>query len=97
MNRSSNPVMAILLIACGVIILLSLFGWEGLMSWLIPLAMVGLGIYGIRSGRSTAGWIVFVLGLVFLLGKMWGIFALIVSIAFIWIGWSLLSRKRMFP
>jgi len=96
MKRNSNLGLAVLLIACGAIILLSLFRFEGLLGWLIPIAMVVLGYYGIRNGRSTIGWIVFILGFIFLLGKLWGIIAFLLSVAFIWVGWSLLKRRKMY-
>lgn len=96
MKRNSNSVLAVLLIGCGVIILLSLLPLQGWLSWLIPLAMVGLGIYGIRGGRSAAGWVILILGLIFLFGKMWGILAFLAAIVFIWIGWSLLNNRKIF-
>jgi len=92
MKRNSNTGLSILLIVSGALILLGLFDIAP--GWLIPVAMVVLGYYGIRSGRSTAGWIVMILGLIFLLGKLWGIIAFLVAVGLIWFGWSLLKQRR---
>jgi lia operon protein LiaI len=98
MKWSRNAALAVFLIACGVMILLSRFGieFDNVFEWLFPIIMVGLGYYGIRHGRSTMGWIVMTLGLIFLAGQMWGIIAFLVPIALIWFGWTMLRRRKAY-
>jgi lia operon protein LiaI len=98
MKWNRNTALAVFLIACGAMILLSRFGikFGNVLEGLFPIIMVGLGYYGIRHGRSMIGWIVMILGLIFLVGQMWGMIALLVPIVLIWFGWSLLKRRNVY-
>jgi len=95
MKWNGNTGLALLLIASGLLILLSKLtggGWN-VMEWLMPAAMVGLGFYGIQSGRKKIGWIVMTVGLFFLACKLWGIVAFLLPFALVWLGWTLLKRR----
>lgn len=95
MNWNRNTGLAVLLIAVGVMVLLNLLG-VNVFGWLMPLIMIGLGYYGIRQGRATIGWIVLILGILGLVGKLWGIIAFLVPIVLIWYGWTLLKRRNIY-
>ncbi|MCI3920059.1 hypothetical protein MO973_07405 [Paenibacillus sp. TRM 82003] len=98
MKWNRNTGLAVLLMAAGGMILLSMLGvhFGHVFEWLFPLAMVGLGYYGVRHGRSTIGWIVLSIGLLILVGQMWGFLAFLVPVALIWFGWSLLRRRKAY-
>jgi lia operon protein LiaI len=95
MKWNRNVWLAVLLIGIGVLILLGRLGLPvgNVTEIIIPLAMVGLGWYGIKHGRSTIGWIVLIIGLLALLGALSGLLALIFPIVLILIGWSLLKNR----
>lgn len=95
MKWNRNSILATALIAIGVLMLLNWIGFD-VFGWLIPLAMIGLGYYGIRHGRQTIGWIVMILGLLGLVGKLWAIAAFLAPIALIWIGWTLLKGRKAY-
>jgi lia operon protein LiaI len=92
---------ALILILFGGLILLNKLGmmfgfhhWHPahyLMGWLIPLAMVALGWYGITRGSKIA-WIITILGAIILLGKMSGLFIIVMAVALIAFGVSMLKR-----
>lgn len=92
MRLNRNTGLAALLIGLGVMVLLNQLG-VNVFSWLVPIALVGLGYYGIRQGRSTIGWVVLIIGLLGLMGKLWGLIALLLPIVLIWYGWTLLKRR----
>lgn len=96
MKLKGNSGLALLLIGCGALILLAKigFGLGYLMSYLFPIALLGLGYYGIRNGSKFFGWVIFVIGLFALLGKFSGLFAIIFAAALIYFGITLLKRKQ---
>jgi len=87
---------ALLLIAFGILLLLHKLGiglgW--LMGIIIPLAMVGIGYIGIRSGNRLMGWVILFIGLIALIGKFSGLIGFLVAIGFILYGLSLLKGER---
>lgn len=88
--------LAILLIAFGALIILNKFGIHLLgpiMSYLIPIAMVGLGYIGIKNG-SKFGWIIAGLGAIILLGKLSGWIMIALAIGLIAYGVSMLKSNR---
>lgn len=96
MKLNSKSGLAILLIACGALILLGKigFGLGHLMGFLFPIALLGLGYYGIRNGSKFFGWAIFVVGLFALIGKFSGLFAIIFAAGLIIFGISILKKKR---
>lgn len=86
---------AIALILCGGFLLLRAFGLHIglLMGWLVPAAMVLLGYYGVKQGRSTIGWIVLTIGLIVLAAKFWGVVAFLLPVVLIWAGWRMLKTN----
>ncbi|PYI50887.1 LiaF transmembrane domain-containing protein [Paenibacillus flagellatus] len=96
MKLNKNSGLAILLIACGALILLGKvgFGIGHLMSYLLPVAMLGLGYLGIRNGSKFFGWVIFVIGLFALIGKFSGLFAILFAAGLIYFGITILKKKQ---
>lgn len=96
MNPSGKNGLALLLIVCGGLILLSKLGFmvHGLMGILFPLALSWLGYYSIKRGRTVIGWILLVVGVLALLSKLSGLVALFIAVGFIYYGMTLLSNKN---
>ena len=92
-NRQTG--LAAALIAIGVMILLHRLGLD-VFGWIVPLAMIGLGYYGIRIGRSTIGWVVLLVGALALLCNLWGLIAFLAPIALIAFGWMMLKRRKAY-
>ena len=85
-----------MLIAFGALLLLSKIGlglgW--LMSYLIPLALIGIGYVGIKNGSKFIGWVIFIIGLISLFSKFAGLIGFIIAGAFIVFGFTLLKKDR---
>lgn len=96
MKMNGNTGFAVLLIACGALIMLGKFGFGfgHLMGFLIPLAMVALGWYSVKRGSRFVGWGLLILGLVILLGKMSGLIGLLIAIGMIAYGITMLKKNN---
>ncbi|MDP4098380.1 hypothetical protein OIN60_16735 [Paenibacillus sp. P96] len=99
MRMDRNKSLAILLIVVGALILLSnftpAFGYllHEIMSYLIPMAMIVLGYYGIRSGNRVIGWVILILGLLILIGKLSWLIGPLLAVGLIIFGISLLRGR----
>lgn len=99
LNRNSG--FALILIVFGGLILLNKLGgglhlgymMHNIMGWVIPLAMVGLGYYGITRGSKIA-WIIAIIGALVLLGKMSGLIVVLLAVGLIAFGFSMLKRSK---
>lgn len=96
MKPNGSAGFAILLIACGALILLGKigFGFGPLLGYLIPAAMVVLGYYRVRQGSRFFGWALLVLGLILLLSKFSTLIGLVIAIAMIGYGVTMLKRSN---
>lgn len=96
MKTNGGTGFALLLIACGAFILLGRFGFGlgWLMGYLIPVVMVLLGWYSVRRGSKFIGWVILLLGLIILLGKLSGLIGLLIAIGLIAYGVSMLKRSK---
>lgn len=87
---------AIVLIALGALLLLGkltpLLGH--LMGYLIPVLMIALGYYGVKRGKVMLGWIVLIIGIISLMGKLAWLIGPIIAIGLIIFGISMLSNNR---
>ncbi|WP_054958243.1 LiaF transmembrane domain-containing protein [Paenibacillus dakarensis] len=94
MRNSNSNGFGILLVALGALVLLGVLG--PLLGWLfkliIPVAMIALGYYGIRRGNKFFGWIVLVIGVMSLIGKLSFIIGPILGIVLIAYGVSRLKN-----
>jgi hypothetical protein len=99
LNRNSG--LALLLIIFGGLIVLHYMGFffghffGHLMSWLFPLALVGLGYVGIRGGRKLIGSVIALVGGLLLLGKLSGLIGLVIAVVLIAYGISVLRRRTV--
>jgi len=93
LNRKSG--LAIFLIGCGALMVLDKigFGVGHLFSYLIPLAMLVFGYIGFQGGKKIFGGALMVIGGMILFGKLSGLFGLILAIALIVYGVSMLKRR----
>ncbi|MEB3102168.1 hypothetical protein [Ferviditalea candida] len=93
MNGSNG--LALILIAFGVLIILGKLGFilGPLMGYLIPIAMVALGYFGIRNGSRFWGWLILTVGSFALIGKFAGIIGFLVGIGLIVYGASLFKKR----
>jgi lia operon protein LiaI len=93
LNRNSG--LAFLLIAVGSLILLNKMGVHTghLMSYLFPVAMIGLGWIGIKNNRTFIGLILIGIGSLVLIVKLSGVIAVLIAIGLIACGISSLKRK----
>ncbi|MEK3733560.1 MULTISPECIES: LiaF transmembrane domain-containing protein [Paenibacillus] len=96
MRQTKGNGLSILLIGIGVLILLGVFGpllgW--LFSLLVPVMMIALGYYGIRRGNNFIGWIILIIGVIWLMGKLSWVIGPIFGILLILYGISRLRNGR---
>lgn len=101
MRMDGKKGLAILLMALGVLMLLSktgiIFGnlFSSIMGILFPLAIVFLGYLGIKNGRGFIGWILIVIGGLILFVKLSWLIGLIIAIGLIAYGWSMLGKRTV--
>ncbi|MFM9280503.1 hypothetical protein [Paenibacillus jiagnxiensis] len=98
MRMDRNKGLAILLIVVGALILLNLipaFGFlvHEIIGYLIPIAMIVLGYYGVRSGNTVIGWVIMILGLLILIGKLSWLIGPLLAIGLIIFGIALLRGR----
>lgn len=69
-NRGN--VFALLIIMLGIVFLLNLFGilTGYIASYFVPLGMIGVGLFGMKSGRTLLGLVIGGMGALILLGKL---------------------------
>jgi len=95
MRISGKNGFALLLIACGGLILLGRFGglFHGLFGLLFPFLLMGLGYLGIKNGRSLIGWTLFAIGFLVLLPRLTWLIGLLIAVGFIIYGISMLTKR----
>ncbi|WP_010271514.1 LiaF transmembrane domain-containing protein [Paenibacillus senegalensis] len=99
MKLNGTSGFALLLIGCGALIVMNILGVSlgGLMGYLIPIAMIGLGYVGFQNGKKLLGGVIFLLGAMLLIGKLTWIIGLIVAVAMIAYGVSMISKMNSRP
>lgn len=93
LNRKNG--FALFLIGCGALIVLDKigFGLGHLFSYIIPLAMLIFGYIGFQGGKKVFGGALMLVGGMILFGKLSGFFGLILAIALIVYGLSMLKKR----
>lgn len=92
--------LALVLIVLGGLMLLGKFTpffghFLGLLiSYLLPVAMIALGYYGVKRGNTVFGWIVLVLGALILIGKLSWLLGPLLAIGLIVFGIMMLKDRR---
>lgn len=101
MKMNRNGGFALLLIACGALILMNKMGMHfghlfgTIMGYLFPAAMVALGFIGVKNGSRFFGWLLMLAGGLVLLGKLSWLIGLIIAIGMIGYGVSMLTKRNM--
>ncbi|MDF2723772.1 MAG: hypothetical protein K0Q59_3447 [Paenibacillus sp.] len=98
MKLNGKSGLAIVLIACGLLIIISKlgFGLGHLIGYLFPIVLLGLGYYGIRNGRTFFGWLFLIIGLLGFISKFTWIIAILFAAGCIYYGITILKKKRTF-
>lgn len=96
MELNGKNMWAFILIGIGLLIIAGHigFGLGTLLSWLVPLALIGLGYYGIKNNRSFFGWLLMIIGLFGIASKFAGFFGIIIAICLIGYGVSMLRKRN---
>ncbi|WP_040952854.1 LiaF transmembrane domain-containing protein [Gorillibacterium massiliense] len=98
MKLQGKNMLALILIACGALILLGktgmVFGW--LIGLIVPIALIAFGYLGIRNGKKFIGTVLIVIGAVLLLGKLSGLIGIAIAVALILYGASMLRKKNVY-
>lgn len=95
MKLSGKNVTALVLIGMGVLALLPFImsGVGLILSWLFPIVLMVLGYYGMKQGKTFIGLTVFIIGAAILFSKLSSWFGIIMAVALIIIGISLLKKR----
>jgi hypothetical protein len=97
MKMNRNVGLALLLIFFGALILFGRLGMHHggphIMSFLFPIALLGLGWLGLRNGRTIIGLILVAIGGITLFAKLSGLIAIALAIGLIIYGISLLKKR----
>jgi lia operon protein LiaI len=90
---SRNSGFALVLIALGALILMSRLHLGSIMGYVFPIVLIAIGYYGIRRG-SKIGWIAALIGIIILIGKLSWLIMIILAVAMVVLGFSLLTRSK---
>lgn len=99
MRYSKEKNLAIILIAIGALLLLGKFipflGFISgtIMSYLIPVIMIAIGYYGIKRGNALFGYIILIIGVLYLLSKLAWLIGPLLAIGLIIFGISMLRGR----
>ena len=97
---NGKTALGVILVAFGVLIALKLLGitFGPIFGFLFPFVLLLLGYVGMKNGRYWIGIILIAVGAIWLLIRLSGVFFLILAIAAIAIGISMIRGKsrRMF-
>lgn len=99
MKMNRNGGFALLLIACGALILMHKVGFHfgyafhHIMEYVFPAAMVVLGYIGVKNGRFF-GWLLLAIGGIVLLGKLSWLIGVVIAVGMIGYGISLLRNRK---
>lgn len=87
---------ALILIGLGALLLLKTlgFGIGSLFSILFPLVLIGLGILGIKNGKSLVGLVLLLIGAISLLAKLASWLAPVLAIGLIVYGCMIVFGRR---
>lgn len=99
MKQNKPIALALLIMLIGGALLLGKIGvhpgsWIGLLfSWLLPLALIGVGYIVLKRG-SLIGWLIGAFGVIALIAKLGSLMMIIIAVALILYGGSLLFQRR---
>ncbi|WP_371877764.1 LiaF transmembrane domain-containing protein [Paenibacillus plantiphilus] len=95
-TMNSKSALGALLVVLGGIVVLNFIGVN--LGWIIgllmPFILIGLGVLGLKNDKKIIGGILIVVGAIMLLGKLAGIFTLLLAIGLIVWGVSVFKGAR---
>lgn len=88
--------LAIVLIVLGGFFLLGNLGFllGGLIGYLVPIALIALGYYGLKAGNKLFGWAFIIIGAFSLVGKFSWLIGILIAVGLILWGLSLITGKK---
>ncbi|SDW49243.1 hypothetical protein [Paenibacillus sp. CF384] len=93
---NGKSALGAILVVIGALIVMKFIGinlgW--IISLLMPFILIGLGVVGIRNNSKIIGGILIVVGAIMLIGKLAGLFALLLAVGLIVWGVSLFKNRR---
>lgn len=96
---NGKSLVGIICIAIGGLLALKFLHIDlsGIFSFLIPIALIVCGYFGLKSGKKVIGGTFLVIGCVLLLGKLGGLLTLIFAVALIAAGiYFMKNQKRRY-
>lgn len=102
-NQSGKVLLGLILLIVGAMLLLDLFGIDtgDLLGYLIPGAMMLYGgkkvVWGQSTGGKAWGTVLFLIGLLLLVGKMELLFSCLLAIGAIYFGYRLIRKQPKHP
>ncbi|REK75613.1 LiaF transmembrane domain-containing protein [Paenibacillus paeoniae] len=90
--------LGILLVVIGGLAVLKVFhidlGW--IFGLILPFILIGFGVVGWMNNKKIIGGVLIAIGGIMLMGKLGGIFMLLLAIGLIVVGVSLFTNKRSY-
>jgi hypothetical protein len=99
MKQKKPVALALLIMLIGGALLIGKIGihpggWISLLfSWLLPVAIIGVGYLVLKRG-SLVGWLIGAFGIIALIAKLGSIIMVLIAVALIMYGGSLLFQRR---
>lgn len=92
---NGKTALGVILVALGVLVVLRIFGitFGPIFGFLFPIILIGLGYVGLKNGKNWIGIIMIAVGAIMLLVKLSGVFFLILAIAAILVGISMIRGR----
>jgi hypothetical protein len=92
---NGKTALGVVLVAFGVLIALKLFGitFGPIFGFLFPFILIGLGYVGLKNGKNWIGIIMIAVGAIMLLVKLSGVLFLVLAIAAIAVGVSMIRGR----
>lgn len=92
---NGKTALGVILVIIGGMIVLRFFGFTlgPIFSYIFPIILLGLGYIGLKNGKNWIGMILIAVGAITLLAKLSGVIFLILAVAAILIGVSIIKGK----
>lgn len=93
---NGKSALGAILVVVGGLVAMKFFGIQlgGIIGFLMPFILIGLGFVGVKNDSKLIGGILIVVGIFMLIGKMMGLITLLLAIGLIVWGVSIFKRER---
>ncbi|MFD2379624.1 hypothetical protein ACFSWD_01075 [Paenibacillus xanthanilyticus] len=97
-NMNGKTALGVILVVVGGLMVWNFFGHglSGLIGFLMPFILIGLGAVGLKNNSKVIGSILVAVGALMLLPKLMGIVSLLIAVGIIVWGVSMFRRRREF-